>query len=97
MKPLGLCSVFLLGGAASVLGALWPISSFTGRLFTQIFYKYFLKHVDRAELGPVVNLAKALQHNCLEIKKRKDSSTPYHWAPFVLYGAWFCRRKPGTW
>ena len=33
--PLGLLSFFLLGGATSVLGALWPIQSSTGRLVTR--------------------------------------------------------------
>jgi CHAT domain-containing protein/tetratricopeptide (TPR) repeat protein len=95
--PLGLLASFLLGGATSVLGALWPIQSSTGRLFTRVFYDYFLHHVDRAELGPIVNLARALQHTALEIRKKDDTKRPYHWAPFVLYGAWFCRRKPGSW
>jgi CHAT domain-containing protein len=95
--PLGLLSSFLLGGATSVLGALWPIQSSTGRLFTRIFYDYFLHHVDRAELGPIVNLARALQHTVLEARKKDDTKRPYHWAPFVLYGVWFCRRKPGSW
>jgi CHAT domain-containing protein len=96
-EPLGLLSSFLLGGASSVLGALWPIQSSTGRLFTSIFYKYFLHHLDRTELGPIVNLAVAVQHAVLQIKKQPGTETPYHWAPFVLYGVWFCRRKPGSW
>lgn len=96
-EPLGLLSSFLLGGASSVLGPLWPISSSTGRLFARKFYDYFLNHVDRTELGPIVNLAMALQHTMLEVKKIPGCETPYHWAPFVLYGVWFCSRKPGTW
>jgi CHAT domain-containing protein len=95
-EPLGLLSSFLLGGATSVLGALWPIQSSTGRLFTRIFYDYFLYHVDRAELGPIVNLARALQHTVLEVRK-DDTKRHYDWAPFMLYGVWFCRRKPGSW
>jgi CHAT domain-containing protein len=96
-EPLGLLTSFLLGGATSVLGALWPIQSSTGRLFMRIFYKYFLQHVDRRELGPIVNLARAVQHTVLQIRKKDDTARPYHWAPFVLYGIWFCRRKPGSW
>lgn len=96
-EPLGLLSSFLLCGATSVLGALWPIQSSTGRLFTRIFYDYFLHYVDRAELGPIVNLARALQHAVLEVSKKDDTKRLYHWAPFVLYGVWFCRRKPGSW
>jgi CHAT domain-containing protein len=94
-EPLGLLSSFLLGGASSVVGALWPIQSSTGRLFTRIFYNYFLNHLDRTERGPIVNLAKALQHSMLEVKRDPSTSTPYHWAAFLLYGTWFCRRKPG--
>lgn len=96
-EPLGLFSSFILGGATSVIGALWPIQSSTGRLFTQVFYKYFLGYMDWTELGPIVNLARALQHAVLEIRKRDDTRRPYNWAPFVLYGVWFCGRKPGTW
>jgi CHAT domain-containing protein len=44
-----------------------------------------------------VNLARALQHTVLEARKKDDTKRPYHWAPFVLYGVWFCRRKPGSW
>ncbi|KAL5314476.1 hypothetical protein ACEPPN_017116 [Leptodophora sp. 'Broadleaf-Isolate-01'] len=96
-EPLGLFSSFLLGGASSAIGALWPIQSSTGRLFTRVFYEYFLRHLDRTELGPIVNLAMAVQHTVLEIKRRQGFETPYHWAPFVLYGAWFSGRKTGTW
>lgn len=96
-EPYGLIAAFLLGGAVSVIGALWPIQSSTGRLFTEIYYKYFLTHVDRTELGPIVNVAKALQHTVLEIKNRPDTATHYHWAPYISYGSWFCRRKPGSW
>jgi CHAT domain-containing protein len=96
-EPLGLLSMFLIGGATSALGALWPIQSTTGRKFTQIFYDYFINHVDRTELGPIVNLAMALQHASLGVRACTETQTPYHWAAFVMYGAWFCRRKPGTW
>jgi CHAT domain-containing protein len=96
-EPLGLLSAFLLSGASSVIGALWPIQSETGRSFTKIFYEYFLKHIDRSELGPIVNLARALQYTVLELKRHDKTSLPYHWAPFICYGSWFCRRKPGTW
>ncbi|KAH7140411.1 CHAT domain-containing protein [Dactylonectria estremocensis] len=93
-EPLGLLSAFLAGGAASVIAALWPIQSTTGRIFTETFFEYFLGHSDARELGPVVNLADALRHTCRSIRARKETATPYHWAPFVLYGAWFCSRKP---
>ncbi|KIW92974.1 uncharacterized protein Z519_06823 [Cladophialophora bantiana CBS 173.52] len=96
-EPLGLLSAFLLGGATSVIGALWPIQSSAGRLFTSIYYDYFLRHVDRKELGPIVNVARAIQHAVLEIKKQPETSRPYYWAPFICYGNWFCRRKPGSW
>jgi len=96
-EPLGLLSAFLLGGATSAIGALWPIQSTTGRKFTQIFYEYFINHVDRTELGPIVNLSEALRFVSLRIRACEGMQTPYHWAAFVLYGAWFCGRKPGTW
>jgi CHAT domain-containing protein len=96
-EPLGLMSAFLLGGATSVIGALWPIQSSTGRVFTKAFYEHFLHEIDRSELGPVVNLAEALRAAVMVVRLDEERATPYHWAPFVLYGSWFCGRKPGTW
>ncbi|KAI9865743.1 MAG: hypothetical protein M1824_000003 [Vezdaea acicularis] len=96
-EPFGLLSAFLFGGATSVLGALWPIQSETGRKFTEYFYDYFVNFVDRTELGPIVNLAVAVQQAALKIRECEETRAPYHWAAFVLYGCWFCPRKPGTW
>ncbi|KAF9770054.1 hypothetical protein IL306_012444 [Fusarium sp. DS 682] len=92
-EPLGLLSAFLAGGAASIIAALWPIQSKTGRIFTETFFEYFLSPLDARDLGPVVNLADALRHTCKSIRARKETATPYHWAPFILYGAWFCCSK----
>ncbi|KAJ4114849.1 hypothetical protein BFJ63_vAg15249 [Fusarium oxysporum f. sp. narcissi] len=93
-EPLGLLSAFLAGGAASIIAALWPIQSTTGRIFTETFFEYFLSPLDTRNLGPVVNLADALQYTCKSIRAKKETATPYHWAPFILYGAWFCCNKP---
>ena len=91
-EPLGLLSIFLMAGATSALGALWPIQSSTARKYTEVFYGYLLDPNVGEEQGPVANIAMALQHACVSILENEETSTPYHWAPFVLYGAWFCRR-----
>ncbi|KAF8543353.1 CHAT domain-containing protein [Trichophaea hybrida] len=94
-EPLGILTAFLLAGAPSTIGSLWPIKSEDGRLFSRLFYQYFLHGDARGELGPMVNLAVGLQKAALDIRKEKPE--PYHWAGYMLYGSWFCLRKPGTW
>ena len=96
-EPLGMLSALLKAGASSVIGPLWPIRSKAGRIFAKIFYEYFLQPPDRKEPGPIVHLAQALQYTVLHIMNSDETTRLYHWAPFVLYGLWFRRRKPGTW
>ena len=92
-EPLGILTAFLLAGAPSTIGPLWPIKSEDGRLFSRLFYQYFLHEDAPKDIGPMVNLAVGLQKAALAMRKEKPA--PYHWAGYMLYGAWFCRRKPG--
>jgi len=93
-EPLGLMSAILASGAASAIGALWPIQSATGRAFTKTFFEVFLEADHDGELGPVVNLAEAVRRASIRLMENEETGAPYHWAAFVLYGAWFCSRKP---
>ncbi|KAK4456561.1 CHAT domain-containing protein [Cladorrhinum samala] len=94
-EPLGLVTAFLMSGAASVTGALWPIQSATGRSFSQIFFEEYIRlnNGPPRDLGPVVNLADIVRQAAVRLMKDAKTSTPYHWAAFVLYGAWFSVRK----
>lgn len=95
-EPLGLPAALLASGAASALGALWPIQSATGRAFTRNFFEAFLLGADqREEPGPVVNLAETVRRASIRLMEDEQTGAPYHWAAFVLYGAWFCGRKRG--
>lgn len=95
-EPLGILTAFIVAGATSVIGALWTIKSENGRKFTEGFYNNFLHEQPFEENYSVVNLAVALQRAALEIRNCKKTRAPYHWAAFVLHGAWFCERKPRT-
>ena len=84
-ETLGITSAFLYAGASSVLGTLWPISSASGRAFSEKFYDNLRNRVS----GPV-DLAVALQQTVSAIRRDPKTSELYHWAGFVLYGLWFC-------
>ena len=91
-EPLGILTGLLCAGAASVVGASWPIPSRTGRMFSDAFYselgnqKSFAasEHND----NKVVDIAVALQKAVLHIRDCKDTSETYHWGAFSLWGSW---------
>ncbi|KPI45919.1 uncharacterized protein AB675_532 [Cyphellophora attinorum] len=86
-EPLGLITGYLCAGAASVIGALWPIPSHAGREFSDAFYDQLLPSPgDNMEV--MVNLAVALQAAVLTIRGESSTSSTYHWGAFCLYGAW---------
>ena len=85
--PLGLITGFLSAGATSVLGTLWPVQSSSARVFSEYFYEHLLQSV-KEDYG-VYDLAYATREAILDIKQRWEFRQPYHWASFVLHGAWF--------
>ncbi len=85
--PLGLVTAFLSAGASSVLGTLWPVQSRTARLFSEHFYRYLLQS-GLEEYG-VYDLAFATREAILDVMQLWEIRHPYHWASFVLHGAWF--------
>lgn len=87
-EPLGIITGMLCAGAASVLGTLWPIQSKDGRTFSEHFYMAFTD-----PSANCIDLAVALQRAVRVIKKDLVTESPYHWAAFVLHGAWEFRRK----
>ena len=94
-EPLGLISAFLYAGSTSVVGTLWPIRSSDGRDFSNEFYKQIKSqspHVENKETADTatsfVDLALSLRQAILKIRERDGLGDPFHWAAFVLYGAW---------
>lgn len=100
-EPLGLVTAFLCAGAGSVIGAIWPTASRTGRDFADSFYAELETQPiassrppasePAGEDGGIFNLADAMRRAVLALRRRRDSRQPYHWAAFVLHGSWFMR------
>jgi len=85
---------FFFAGASSVLGALWPIHSQTGKMFTDHFYNSLAKEInepatDEPGSGRVLNVARAVREAIITLKK--DKKDPYSRASFVLHGSGFYR------
>ena len=86
-EPLGIVAGLLCAGAASVVGASWPVQSGTGRAFSDHFYRAI-----REAEGDLVDLAVALQRAVLHVRDGRRTSGTYHWAAFTLHGSWLFRK-----
>jgi len=101
-EPLGIVPALLFAGATSVLGCIWPIESWAGRLFSEKFHTHLRKQVvDEHNTGGshhFVNIATALREAVREMMDKKSVETrlPYFWAPFVLHGCWFHTEPKST-
>jgi len=84
----GLTPAFLLAGAQSVVGTMWPIRSADGRAFTEAFYDELRSAGGGEGQGAVVDLARALQNAVLMIRDNEETDAPYHWASFTVCGLW---------
>ncbi|KAI1378962.1 CHAT domain-containing protein [Hypoxylon crocopeplum] len=91
-EPLGLVSGFLCAGAASVIGASWPIPSSAGRSFSDAFYAELDSQMSVAAAGELVNVAVAMQESVLSIMDDPNTSATFYWASFCLYGSWLFQR-----
>ena len=95
-EPLGILTGLLCAGAASVVGASWPIPSRTGRMFSDAFYSALGKQNSFAALehndNRLVDIAVALQEAILHIRDCKDTSETYHWGAFSLWGSWLYKQ-----
>ena len=81
-QPLSLIPAFLSTGAESVLATLWPVYEPSAAQAMHHFYE-LLTTSDGA-----LDKARALQAAALKLKVDERFIAPYHWAPFVLHGAW---------
>jgi len=79
-EPLGLIPAFLYAGAHSVLATLWKVNQHSAARFMQVFYEKMASFDN--------NMALAVQAATLEVRSDPKFSSPYHWAPFVLFGNW---------
>jgi CHAT domain-containing protein len=87
-EPLGLVTALLCAGASSVIGTLWITPSRTGREFSEHFYAS-INATDTSE--EITNLAMALRKAVIALRRNPRTRHPYHWASFVLHGAWFLK------
>ncbi|MBB3192546.1 CHAT domain-containing protein [Halomonas cerina] len=81
-EPLGLIPAFLQAGARAVLATQWRTHADSGARLIEHF------HDALDPPGSHRDLSKALQQAILETRTTPGFETPYHWAPFILYGGW---------
>lgn len=81
-EPLGLIPAFLQAGARAVLATQWRTNATSGARLIEHFHDVL------DQPGQPRDLSKALQQAILETKATPGFETPYHWAPFILYGGW---------
>ena len=74
---LGLMPAFLVAGARAIVAAQWPVQDSSAADLMSIFYQGLTNG-----LAPI----EALRAAALEISRSSVFATPYHWAPFALYG-----------
>jgi len=81
-EPLGLIPAFLYAGTNSVLATLWKVNQTSAAETMRLFY-------DRlTETDQTINKAQALRQAMLTVRDTPGFDSPYHWAPFALYGDW---------
>ncbi|KAK0725868.1 CHAT domain-containing protein [Lasiosphaeris hirsuta] len=92
-EPQGMLAALQVAGCASAVGTLWPVDSRDGRDFAGYFYRAL--HKQHGAGGPV-NVAICFQKAVLRLLNRREAGykgeeirVPYHWAAFVLHGAWY--------
>ncbi|KAK7428432.1 hypothetical protein QQZ08_005051 [Neonectria magnoliae] len=88
-EPMGMVAGLLCAGAASVIGALWPIPSVVGREFSKEFYENLTSQRAKSRL---VDIAVALQEATLALMDNPLTSETYCWGAFCLYGSWIYDR-----
>ena len=89
-ESLGLVSAFLYSGATSVIGTLWSIQSVDDRIFANIFNDQsgnLSKTEGKEIVETLIDLARSMQRSAIIVRRTPGSESPYHWAPFILYGA----------
>ena len=83
-ETLGFIPAFLYAGATSIIGTLWRTASVDGLKFTEIFYQHISERDDGITNDRLIDLAVAVQHTILAMRRETEFDEPYHW----LHGAW---------
>lgn len=89
-EPLGLLSALFYAGAATTVSTLWPVKSAKGRVFAAIFFGKLRSQLETGKehvLSPV-NLAVSFTEAVRELRKSVGVAYLYHWAGYVMHGAW---------
>jgi CHAT domain-containing protein len=81
-EPLGLIPAFLYAGTHSVLATLWKVNQTSAAETMRLFYDKL------TEIDQTITKAQALRQAMLTVRDTPGFDSPYHWAPFVLYGDW---------
>lgn len=86
-EPLGITTALICAGASSITGTMWKVDVDTALAFTKKFHSTLEKE-RRDAVGGVVDLARVVQETVCRLKRRSDTSAPFHWASFLLHGSW---------
>lgn len=81
-EPLGLIPAFLYAGTNSVLATLWKVNQTSAAETMRFFYEKL------TETDQTIDKAQALRQAMLTVRDTPGFDSPYHWAPFALYGDW---------
>ena len=73
----GLSWAFFLAGCPSTIVSQWKVDSTSATPLMTVLHRELLAGTDKAE---------ALRQAALELRKDKQYSHPFYWAPFVLIG-----------
>lgn len=79
---LGLIPAFLYAGAGAILATLWRVHKSSTAQAMKLFYEPLVGQ------GTNLDKAQALRQAVLNVRRTPGFESPYHWAPFILYGDW---------
>ena len=82
---LGLAAVAARSGASSTLASLWSVNDQATSKLMDAFYRYWLQ---AGRTGQPISKAEALRRAQAELRAVPETSHPYYWAAFTLFGNW---------
>lgn len=80
----GVARAFLYAGVSSLVLSSWKVSNTSTVLFMIAFYKYLYDNDGKKKS----TTAEAVRQATLEVRREREFSHTYHWAPFALFGNW---------
>ncbi|KAF3932766.1 hypothetical protein ABW19_dt0206579 [Dactylella cylindrospora] len=84
---------FIKAGASSVVTTLWPVPNNIALRFTELFFDYYRRHIEKGDPKPW-DIGDAMRLSCFNIRQEFGEKNP-HWAAFILNGAWVRGTKMG--